>query len=93
MSCSKHFMGLRWERHAWERQVAHTASRTFREADIWGRVNPADHVTCHAQYVCRDCGAIRDGEECGCDSERAETCAVRMACLSGVGEHERGGPA
>jgi hypothetical protein len=88
MSCMKNFLGLRWERHAWERRVTLTECQTFRETDQWGRVNPAEHVTCHAQYVCRDCGAVRDGEECGCDKNRADACAVRLAHLAKTGEQQ-----
>ena len=82
MGCTKHFLTFQWERHNWERSVNHTARRSFREVDQWGRKVQANDVTCHAQYVCRDCGAVRDGEECSCDPERADTCAVRVALLA-----------
>ncbi len=82
MGCSKHFLGIKWERHNWIRQVNHTASRSFRESDQWGRAILEDHVVCHAQYVCVDCGAVRDGEECGCDQARADQCPVRLAWLA-----------
>lgn len=89
MSCTKHFMAFHWERHAWDRRVTHTECQTFHERDQWGRVVLEDAVTCHAQYVCRDCGAVRDGEECGCDRVRAETCAVRLAWLAKVREQDQ----
>jgi hypothetical protein len=82
MSCKKHFLTFQWERHDWRREVTHTAKRSFRENDQWGRKIAAGHVTCHAQYVCRDCGAVRDGEECSCEPARAETCPVRVALLA-----------
>jgi hypothetical protein len=91
MSCSKHFMSFQWERHAWERRVAHTERQTGHTTDMWGcRVVPVEYVSCHAQYVCRDCGAVRDGEECGCDKARGDACAVRLACLAEVHGQESG---
>ena len=93
MSCNKHLMGFHWERHAWERRVTLTESQAFPVTDQWGRVNRTDHVTCHAQYVCRVCGATRDGEECSCDRARAEACAVRLAHLKAAPEHVPGAPA
>jgi hypothetical protein len=90
MSCTRHFMAFQWERHAWERRITHTECRTFRDTDKWGRRVPADYVTCHAQYVCRDCGAVREGEECGCDRARADACAVRLACLAEVRDQDQG---
>jgi len=86
MSCVKHFMGLRWERHHWIRRVTHTETKTSPLTDKWGRVVATDDVTCHAHYVCRECGAVREGEECLCDKVRADECAVRLACLEGKRE-------
>ena len=82
MSCTKHFLGFRWQRHDWERQVASTSHLTVPLTDQWGRAINHDYVLCHARYVCRDCGAVRDGEECGCDQEHADHCAVRLTYLA-----------
>jgi len=82
MSCTKHFLGFTWERHAWQRRVAGADTRWFVETDKWGRQVTLDHVTCHIQYECAHCGAIRAGEECGCDLARAEVCPARLAYLA-----------
>jgi len=82
MSCTKHFLTFHWERHNWQRAVNYTARRAFRETDQWGRAVEFDDVVCHAQYICSDCGAIKDGEECSCEPDRAETCPVRVALLA-----------
>jgi len=56
---------------------------------MWGRVVRVDHVLCHTEYVCLDCGAVRDVSSCGCEPERAEQCAVRLAWLAQVAERPR----
>jgi len=81
MSCDKHFLNLEWERHDWVRRVSATETHTSRQSDMWGRQVLGEYATCHAVYVCRACGKTRDGEECGCDKARADSCAVRLAYL------------
>jgi hypothetical protein len=81
MSCKKHFLTFQWERHGWTRRVTHTDDRTGGGTDMWSRTIPVEYVTCHVEYVCRNCGAVRDGGECRCDRAKAEACAVRLACL------------
>jgi hypothetical protein len=87
MGCSKHFLMVRWEQHDWVRRVSATASQTYHQSDMWSRTVASEQVTCHAEYVCRACGKIRGVEECGCDPERAERCAARLALINGSGEH------
>lgn len=86
MSCTKHFLMFHWTRHNWQRQVSHTENRTFTETDQWGRRFPQDYVNCHAKYVCQDCAAVRDGEECGCEPEEAGKCKVRLDLLAKAGD-------
>jgi hypothetical protein len=90
MSCSKHFLGFQWTRHAWQRRVTLSEPRMSRTTDQWGRVVPVEHVVCHAQYVCRTCGAVRDDGICGCDPAHAEHCAVRVAWLAEAREQPQG---
>lgn len=90
MSCTKHFLTFQWTRHNWRRHVTQTESMTFRETDQWGRRFPSDYVLCHAQYVCEDCGAVREEGECGCDPERAVNCKVRLDLLAKASEQEQG---
>jgi hypothetical protein len=84
MSCIKHFLAFRWERHAWDRRVTHTENLVFNGTDQWGRAIPVDQVMCHTEYVCRACGAVRDGGDCGCEPARATACDVRLAWLAKV---------
>lgn len=86
MSCTKHFLSFEWTRHQWERQVTGTSRLSFQETDQWGRRFPSDYVMCQAQYVCRDCGAIREEGDCGCDPARAEHCKVRLDLLDKTAE-------
>lgn len=84
MSCAKHFMGIRWERHAWDRRVTLAEDRTSTKSDMWGRSIPVPQVLCHTQHVCRDCGAVRDGGDCFCEQAEADICAIRLAWLAKV---------
>lgn len=81
MSCERHFLSFRWEHHDWVRRVTATESHLSRQSDMWGRQVQGEYVTCHAEYVCRDCGKTRDGGECGCDKARGDECAVRLNYL------------
>ena len=92
MSCVHHVLGVRVERHAWVRQVTLTDYRISTGTDMWSRRVPVEEVVCHAQYVCRDCGAVRDEGACLCDVAQGETCAVRLAFLEKIGAPEAGAP-
>ncbi len=81
MSCRKHLLMFEWDQHAWTRLVTQTEDWTARGTDIWSRAVPVDCATCHIQYVCRHCGAVRDGGACGCDRTRADACPPRLAYL------------
>jgi hypothetical protein len=63
------------------RRVSYTEVRTVPVTDMWARSVTEENVSCHAEYVCRHCGMVRDGEDCLCDKKRGETCAVRIECL------------
>jgi hypothetical protein len=82
MSCSKHLLGLNWKQHTWERRVTHSESFYEPLTDMWGRRIATGHVTCHAEFVCRDCGAVRDDGECTCDEAKGELCPVRVQWLA-----------
>jgi hypothetical protein len=90
MSCTRRFLFFRWDRHAWDRRVALTTDWSARGTDMWSRAIPVDQVLCHTQYVCRTCGAVRDGTECGCDKAVADKCAVRLALLAEARGQESG---
>lgn len=81
MSCVKHFLGFKWERHSWHRRVTATEREAFPDTSMWGRPITNEHVICHAEYVCEHCGAVRDDGDCGCDAERGAQCPVRLAYL------------
>ena len=81
MSCDKHFLNVHWNQHHWIRHVSATESHSSNDHDMWGRAVENEQVTCHITYVCRSCGATRDGAECGCDRTRADACAPRLAHL------------
>jgi hypothetical protein len=82
MSCRKHFLMFHWDRHDWERRVVQAEDVAGHETDQWSRVVPHAYVNCHVQYVCRSCGTVRDGEDCDCDKERADSCPARLAYLA-----------
>lgn len=80
-------------RHTWRRRV--TAARTVptTETGMWGNTVTSTYVRCHAEYVCDQCGAVREEGNCMCDTSRAEHCAVRLDWLAGnpapAGEERR----
>lgn len=82
---SKHFPGLNWKHHAWERQVTQTESFEERVNDMWGRPFGVEHVLCHTRYVCSDCGTVVDGGECTCEPQRGERCPIRLEFLASRG--------
>ena len=93
MSCIKHFLGFRWERHTWDREVTHTEDWSARATDMWSRAVPVDEVICHIKYVCRACGAVRDGGECVCEEARGAVCPARLAYLAELRSKEHGAQA
>jgi len=82
MSCTKHVLGIEFERHAWERRVTHAENWSARGTDMWSRAVPVEQTLCQIQFVCRDCGAVREGGDCTCDRERADACPPRLAWLA-----------
>ena len=82
MNCSKHFLGLNWTHHEWERQVTRAQSFEGQSTDMWGRQFDVNHVICHTRFVCSGCGKVVDGAECTCEPERGERCAIRLAFLA-----------
>lgn len=81
MSCDKHLLNVHWNQHDWERRVTATVNHVGQEVDMWGRPVVSEQVTCHITYVCRTCGAERDGAECGCDKHKGDACAPRLEYL------------
>jgi hypothetical protein len=53
---------------------------------MWARGVTEENVSCHAEYVCRQCGTVRDGEDCLCDKKRGASCVVRLEHLAKTGE-------
>jgi hypothetical protein len=82
MGCRKHFLGLTWEKHDWDRRVALAENRTCTGTDMWSRKVPISEVICHTQHVCRTCGEVRDEGYCSCDQARGDACAIRLAWLA-----------
>ena len=82
MSCTKHFAGFEWKHHDWSRRVTLSKSRTTPATNMWGRPAPIPDVICHAEYVCKNCGVVRDGEDCLCDQDRGDRCAVRLEWIA-----------
>jgi hypothetical protein len=81
MGCTKRLLMFTWERHDWQRRVTATERATYADTNMWGRPTDAPHVICHAEYVCRACGAVKDDGDCGCDAERGDQCPARLALL------------
>ena len=86
MTCSKHFLGLSWEQHEWQRKVAQEESIEVQVTDMWGRPFDEGHVVCRTRYVCSDCGQVVDGPDCTCDPKRGACCASRLEYLSSHGD-------
>jgi len=86
-SCTRNILGLTWKQHAWERQVTNSELLDSPATDQWGRRIELSNVLCHVQYVCRNCGEVRDGGECGCNRERGDKCPVRLASLADSRPH------
>ena len=82
MSCSRRFLTFRWQHHAWRRRVTATSRASVPVTDMWGRRVDQSNVRCHTEYVCDDCGQIRDAGDCLCDAEKGDRCAVRLAFLN-----------
>ncbi|HKW03580.1 MAG TPA: hypothetical protein VJN96_27385 [Vicinamibacterales bacterium] len=84
MSCVKHFLGIRWERHTWDRRVTLARDQSSPQTDMWGRSFLVPVALCHTEYVCRRCGAIKDDGDCFCEKAEADACAIRLAWLAEV---------
>ncbi|MDH4064550.1 MAG: hypothetical protein OEW19_09125 [Acidobacteriota bacterium] len=82
MGCTKHFMKVVWEHHAWHPRVSSSEILTSQETNMWARVVYRDYVRCDKQDVCSVCGTVRRQESCMCDMERAERCALRSAWMA-----------
>lgn len=82
MSCTKHFLGLQWEHHAWRRRVTATNTVTVLEPDMWARDAYRDYVRCEKEDVCEVCGKTRHQASCVCDPALAEQCQIRRECLA-----------
>jgi hypothetical protein len=76
MSCTKHFLGLEWDRHRWRRRVAGFEVLRAEEPDMWARPVFRDYVRCDKQQVCDVCGAVRHEVSCICDLATGERCAL-----------------
>jgi hypothetical protein len=82
MSCTKRFLGFQWERHSWRRRVTSFETLTLLEPDMWARDVYRDYVRCDKEDVCEVCGKVRRRASCVCDTERAEVCQLRGACIA-----------
>ena len=82
MICTKHFLGLQWEHHAWRRRVTATNTVTVLEPDMWARDASRDYVRCEKEDVCEVCGETRRKARCVCDPARAESCRLRLECIA-----------
>ena len=92
MGCTKRFLMFKWERHDWHRRVTATERATYADTSMWGRPTSTPHVMCHAEYVCRNCGAVKDDGDCGCDAERGDRCPARVSLLEELQKRPEAGP-
>ena len=81
MSCTKHFLKFTWERHHWQPRVTFTETLTHLETDRWARDVYREHVRCQKEFICKDCGKVREEASCLCDMHRASTCPARLEWL------------
>jgi hypothetical protein len=86
-SCTRNVLGFALQQHAWNRQVTNSELLEVPATDQWGRRFDESHVMCHIQYVCRNCGEIREGSECSCDRDRGDKCPARVASLADPRSH------
>ncbi len=86
-SCTRNILGFTWQRHAWDRRVATSEILEVPATDQWGRRIELGNVLCRVQFVCRNCGEVRDGGECGCDRARGDKCPARLASLADTRPH------
>ena len=82
MSCTTRFLNLDWEHHAWRRRVVATEQVSTPVTEMWGRQSTEENVRCHVNYVCDNCGATRDGEDCLCDQVKGDRCPARLEFLA-----------
>ena len=76
MNCTRHFLNLQWEHHAWRPRVTSFETLTFQEPDMWARAVYRDYVRCDKEEVCDACGQTRRQVSCLCDIKRAERCTL-----------------
>lgn len=81
MSCTTEILGVQLGHHSWRHRVSGTERRLSPETDMWGRVVLSEHVFCHKQDVCEECGATREGSDCTCDPEEAAHCPRLLASI------------
>ena len=86
-TCTKHILGFTWQRHAWDRKVTNSELLAAGSTDQWGRRIELANVLCHIQYVCRNCGEVRDGGDCGCNRDRGDKCPARLELLADTRPH------
>lgn len=82
MACSRHLAMVDWEQHQWQRRVTATEHRWQSDTNMWGQPIFNTHVACHTEYVCQQCGAVRDEGTCICDEEEGARCPARVALLN-----------
>ena len=81
MGCTKHFLGFHWEHHNWRPHVTFAEYAPTRDTNMWGRPVDSEFVRCHKEFVCQECGAVRDFGNCICDKAEGEQCPPRVAWL------------
>ena len=81
MGCTRRIGPFTFGRHKWQRRVTATMREFHGDTSMWGRPVSNPHVICHAEYVCEDCGAVKDEGDCICDAQRGDQCPARVALL------------
>ena len=86
MSCTRHFLNVRWPHHSWRRRVSAAEILTGTESNMWARDVVHEYVRCDKQDVCDVCGATRRKVSCVCDLTRGEQCTLLREWMAESGQ-------
>jgi hypothetical protein len=78
MSCTRSFLGFKWEHHHWQPRVTAWETVTGEETNMWARTMYRDYVRCDKEQVCTECGKVRHEVSCLCDTYKAEKCPLLL---------------
>lgn len=81
MTPTRGLLNAPWHHHSWHSQVTSTEHLADEATNMWGRVVSGEHVICHKQVICSECGEVRGESDCLCDLAEAERCRIRLDLL------------